>query len=237
MITWDPTDPILGPPIVDGQTTVLDARRFGDREYRFYRVPNIDRLLDEIDPKEWEKDERMPYWAELWRSGEALATLLAATPLRGVRVLELGCGLGLPSIVAASRGALVTASDYIPDALELLAVNARLNGVDVRRVELDWRAPADVGRFDLVVAADVLYEQWQVDALVKMLARTMAPAGRSIVVDPDRRTAKEFANAALFRGFRVARRVESGPDATAIHVYDLAWRDEPPPGHARPGRT
>jgi len=212
-------------PKIAGQTALLERRRFGDHEYAFYRVPDVDRLVDEIDPETFAKDERMPYWAELWPSGLALASFLAASgSLRGVRMLELGCGLGLPSIVAARLGARATATDYSPEALELLEINAALNGVRVRTVTLDWRSPADVGRFDLVVAADVLYEHWQAERIVAVLGRTVLPTGHAILIDPDRLTAKDFASAAAFRGFRVRKREYSGEGATGSFVlYDLAW--------------
>jgi predicted nicotinamide N-methyase len=206
---------------------VLTNRSVHGREYTLYRVPDLDRLVDEIDPETWTHDEKMPYWAELWPSGIALATLLAeeTLPLRNVRVLELGCGLGLPSIVAAQLGAHVTATDYYPEALDLLGINAALNGVSVRTREVDWRTPPDLGRFDVVMAADVLYERWQTACMVDMLARTLLPTGRAILIDPDRVTAREFSSAATFRGFLVEKQPycvegQSGP----ISAYNLRWR-------------
>ena len=211
----------MKPPIIRGQETILDERRFEGQWYRFYR-------LEEIDLDYWDDDERMPYWADIWPSGLALASILAkAGSLDGVRVLELGCGLGLPSIVAARLGAEVTASDYITDALDLLAINADVNCATVERVELDWRNPADIGTFDLVVATDVLYETWQPDAVAGMLARSVASDGQAIVVDPDRRPAGKFVNEATIRGFRVVRRAyegDNGAENTPISVYDLTWR-------------
>jgi len=195
--------------------------------YHLYRVPDLDRLVDEIDPDTWKQDEKMPYWAELWPSGVALAEFLAsdAAALRHARVLELGCGLGLPSIVAAHLGAQVTATDYYPEALDLLHVNAALNGVPLRTREVDWRTPPDIGRFDFVMAADVLYERWQTPPMVDMLARTVLPGGAAIVVDPERVTARDFAGTATFRGFRVEisrRRAEN--ETIPLDIYRLTWR-------------
>ena len=216
----------MNPPVIGGQTATLETLRIGDHECRLYRVPSLDRLVDEIDPVEFERDERMPYWAELWPSGIALGTMLAARrSLRGVRLLELGCGLGLPSIVAARMGANVTATDYFLEALDLLAANAALNGVKLTTGLLDWRAAAAVGQFDLVVAADVLYEPWQVERIVEMLRGTVAANGRAIVVDPDRATARQFASAATFRGFRVTESpLADTSGRTRMIRYDLTWR-------------
>ena len=215
-------------PCIAGQATLLDKRTFGGREYRFYRVPDAGRILDEIDPEEWARDESMPYWAELWHSGILLASLLAQDEsLSGARFLELGCGLGLPSLVAAHNGAHVTATDHAPEALELLQINARLSGVALTTACLDWRRPGEIDSFKVVAAADVLYEPWQTDVVVELLGNVVATDGRAIVVDPDRLTARGFRDAATYRGFRVKCRDARVPgfDGT-LSVYELAWEEK-----------
>jgi predicted nicotinamide N-methyase len=116
----------------------------------------------------------VPYWSVLWRSGIALAREVAETDLGGRRVVELGCGLGLPSLVAARCGADVLATDDDEEALPLLERNARENGVAVATARVDW-ADADAlverGMFDLVLAADVLYERSAVAQLLSLLPR------------------------------------------------------------------
>src|SRR5256885_13229409 len=81
-----------------------------------------------------------PYWSVLWRSGVALAREVASARLRGSRVVELGCGLGVPSLVAARDGATVLATDACGEALELLQQNARENGLAVETARIDWEA-------------------------------------------------------------------------------------------------
>jgi predicted nicotinamide N-methyase len=127
---------------------------------------------DLIDEKEFERDEFLPYWAELWPASLALAEALPE--VRGLRVVELGCGLGVPSLVAAARGADTTATDWADDAIELLRRNAARNGIALRAEVRDWRAPWSE-RFDLVLAADVLYELRNVEPLLERLAE-LAPA-------------------------------------------------------------
>lgn len=87
--------------------------------------------------------------------------------------MELGCGLGVPSLVAAARGAEVTATDWADDAIELLVRNAGRNGLRLRAELRDWREPWDE-RFDLALAADLLYEHRNVEPLVELLPR-LAP--------------------------------------------------------------
>src|SRR5689334_14189926 len=98
-----------------------------------------------------------PYWAELWPCAERLAAWVSQQPLAGRRVLELGCGLGLPSLVAALGGADVLATDVEAAALRCVEASAALLGVALETARADYREPIGArGRFDLVLAADVL---------------------------------------------------------------------------------
>jgi predicted nicotinamide N-methyase len=126
---------------------------------------------DLIDEDAFAVDEFLPYWAELWPAAIALAEALP--DVRGLRVVELGCGLGVPSLVASARGADVTATDWAADAIELLRENATRNGLALRAEVRDWRDEWDE-HFDLVLAADVLYERRNVEPLVARL-RALAP--------------------------------------------------------------
>jgi predicted nicotinamide N-methyase len=124
-----------------------------------------------IDEDAFADDEFLPYWAELWPAAHALVAALP--PLGGLKVVELGCGLGLPALVAASSGAEVTATDWAVDAIDLLQRNARRNGLDLTAEVRDWRRPWRE-RFDLVLAADVLYEHRNVEPLLERLGE-LAP--------------------------------------------------------------
>jgi len=140
----------------------------GELELSLLRPVSPDALRDE---EAFARDEFLPYWAELWPAANALA---AALPdVAGLRVVELGCGLGLPSLVAAARGADVTASDWAEDAVALLRENAARNDLVVRVEVRDWREPWPE-RFDVALAADVLYERRNVEPLLDRL-RQLAP--------------------------------------------------------------
>jgi predicted nicotinamide N-methyase len=133
-----------------------------------------------------------PYWAVLWRSGVALARELDGEPLEGMRVLELGCGLGVPSIAAARAGAGVLATDSSVEALDLVARSADANGVRVETAMVDWAEPGELlsrAPFDLVLAADVLYERPSVAQLLSLLPR-LAPM--AWLADPGRPAAAAF---------------------------------------------
>jgi predicted nicotinamide N-methyase len=148
-----------------------------------------------------------PYWEVLWRSGVALARELDRESLRGLRVVELGCGLGVPSIAAARAGATVLATDAAPEALELARQNAAANAVRIETAQVDWSAPHDLvarAPFDLALAADVLYERAAVAQLLALLPRLAPDAW---LADPGRPAAAAFVEQAKARGWVVETRV------------------------------
>ena len=193
---------------------------------RLWQPPDVEAL---IDVAAFEADERIPYWANVWESALVLADDLAVVAGAGRSLLELGCGLGLPAIVAARRGFAATASDYEEAALEGVRYNAARNGAaGLATLLLDWRRlPDDLGRYDMVVAADVLYEKHHATALANAVARTLAPGGVGWVADPGRARAVEFEPAARTVGLTVARnpprRPQGATSGPEIDVYVLEW--------------
>jgi predicted nicotinamide N-methyase len=140
-----------------------------------------------------------PYWAVLWRSGVALAREVAGESLMGRRVVELGCGLGLPSLTAARSGAEVLATDVAPEALELATRNADANDLTIETARVEWATPGELvdrAPFDLALAADVLYERAAVAQLLALLPRLTPEAW---VADPGRPAAEPFLEQARSR--------------------------------------
>jgi len=171
--------------------------------------------LPDAGPIEWAPVA--PYWSVLWRSGVALACELDGVALRGLRVVELGCGLAVPSIAAAQAGAAVIATDVCAEALTLAAHNAHANGVRIETATVDWAEPDELVRrapFDLVVAADVLYERASVGRLLSLLPR-LAP--EAWVADPGRPAAGAFVEQA---GRRWPLQTRVG-DVVRIHRLQL----------------
>ncbi len=158
-----------------------------------------------------------------WPSGLALAAHMADIDIVGRRILELGCGLAVASLVLARRGADVTASDHHPLAAEFLRHNARANGLpDIPFRRLDWEHPDDsLGRFDLIIGSDVLYERRHVALLDAVIGRHALPRAEVIVTDPGRGNAARFERLLRARGFDVGEiRMAFAPD-------------ERPPGRGR----
>jgi len=166
------------------------------RELSLLRPPSADELIDE---DAFDEDEFLPYWAELWPSGLALARAVSALDLRGARVLELGAGLGLPSLAAAVRGAAVLATDWAHDAVALLRENAARNGIELRAERVRWDEPKSLlaeAPWTLVLGSDLLYEERNADQLLELLPRLGAEA---VLADPRRPFAKGFLERARAR--------------------------------------
>jgi predicted nicotinamide N-methyase len=167
-----------------------------------------------------EEDEFLPYWAELWPAGVGLARALDGRALRGVPVLELGCGLGLPSIVAARAGGRVLATDWSSAALELLHDNAARNDVELETMRADWTRPDELlarGPFGLVLAADVLYERRNVTPLLDLLPQLVADGGEVLLADPGRAVADTFLVLAEAEGW--GHRATPDPDRPNVVVH------------------
>ncbi|WP_432561882.1 class I SAM-dependent methyltransferase [Kineococcus sp. SYSU DK003] len=165
----------------------------------------------------FERDEFVPYWAELWPSALALADVLADRG-PGPRTLEIGCGLGVPSLVAALAGYEVTAADWSPDAVSVLRGNAAANGAALTVAEWSWTTdPAPLTPpFDLVLAADVLYERRNVEPILAVLPALLAPGGEVWIADPGRLPTPEFLERAADH-WAVGRVEHGGPPAVTVH--------------------
>src|SRR4051812_30285132 len=161
----------------------------GDRELVLLRPSDPDAMLIE---EAFEREELLPYWGELWPSGVTLARALNGRALRGARTLELGCGMGTASIAAALAGGRVLATDWSQAAVDLTGRNAERNGAKLRTLRCEFQdAPGD-HEWDLVLAADVLYEPRNVALLLDVLPRLVAPRGEVWLADPGRPAMPEF---------------------------------------------
>lgn len=179
-------------------------------------------------PRDWEQlrheeggaGRPIPYWARPWPSGLALAGSLVDEPVAAaVRVLELGCGLGAPSVVAARSGAAVLATDGAADAVAFAAHGLALNEVVADVAVVDWAAHGealvDLGPFDVVLAADVLYTRANVETALRLWPRLLADDGVLRLADPQRAGTRDFLAAARGTFSVVSHRQDEG---VALHV-------------------
>ncbi|WP_026369516.1 class I SAM-dependent methyltransferase [Kallotenue papyrolyticum] len=183
--------------------------------YRLSQPASFDRLLTAAagDP-----EQQVPYWATLWPSGVALADLALQRQrqLRGQRVLELGCGLGLTATAVMEAGADLLVTDYAPEAL-LLCRQAVLRNTEraPRTWRINWRQPPErwlrLAPWPLVLAADVLYEARDVMPLLRLIEQIVAPDGLLWLAEPGRTPAEQFVERLCSRGWRATTVLHAGP--------------------------
>lgn len=191
-----------------GYPVMVTRLGFAGREFELLGPANYDELLDSPEvARRFEQTEYMPYWAQLWPASLLLAEAVAAWPPAGddpPRVLEIGCGLGLASLIMSHLGCRVLVSDQDADALAFVAESARRNGVPIPETRvLDWQRDQLGVTFDRIVASDVLYETRHLRPVAEFVHDHLEPDGFALVVDPNRFTADEFDTIARHCGLMV----------------------------------
>jgi predicted nicotinamide N-methyase len=197
----------------------------GDRTIRLLTVKRLEDYVDTDALLRNGDVPEPPYWAHLWPGSRALAGLLSRTECRGQRVLDLGCGLGLAGLVAATRGARVTVVDAVHAALRFASASAERNGCRVTAVQTDLRRAGIRGAFDRCVAADVTYDLTLQIAVADLLGAHLAPGGYAWCAESVRMVDTGFQRACERLGLAVTecetRVPDDGRDAivriTTIH--------------------
>ena len=199
-----------------------------------FRITNAEDLIEDffgLDEKdEAFQDEQIPYWADLWHSAIALGHFLVQQKLiaPGMKVTEIGCGLGFSGIVASKLGAEVIFTDYLQAAVDFAQKNWNLNEGNPARFErMDWRNPNPDFSADLILAADVAYETKAYDALLKTFETLCAPGKTILVSDPNRVHTRPFLMGLNGKNFDVtAHSMQQKLDMTTVQVniYQLTKR-------------
>ncbi|MBL8830672.1 MAG: class I SAM-dependent methyltransferase [Planctomycetaceae bacterium] len=199
------------------------ATQAGGRELTFYHPSSVDDLLDE---EAFNRDGRIPYWSELWPAARVLADWLVRQSGNRQRTLELGCGVGCGAIAATIAGFDVTASDYYAEALDFVRLNALSNQVAApQTMLLDWRAwPTELAPFDVVIAADVLYEPQLGELVAAAIDRALRPGGWALVTDPQRRHIDGFLAACRTHALQVTRQASQAVEHRGALVTTDVYR-------------
>ncbi len=164
----------------------------GKHRFRFISVANSYELLDSLS-EDYIANEIMPYWAEIWPASFVLAEyVLDDLRPAGKSCLELGAGVGVVSVAAAKAGACVLATDYVVEALPFIEYNALANGTQLRTMRLDWNSFTLHERFDMIFAADVLYERRNLLPILRAIDRLLKDDGKAVIATPCREIAKNF---------------------------------------------
>jgi len=203
------------------RTSIEDAT-VDEHTFSILKPANSDDLIREED---FVKDERLPYWADVWPSSIVLAEKLLELDGSGRTAIELGCGVGLSTLAATTAGFDVLATDYYEDALDVTRANVFRNLGTVARTRLvDWRhLPDDLGTFDLLFASDVLYEKEYAELLPVILHSLLTPDGVALIADPGRVAAPIFVEACAANRLVIqekeTRPFEAGEIRQSIDIY------------------
>ena len=188
--------------------TVVQDETFGSLVLHVERLKSLDETIDalfeELKRSESEAwlDRLCPYFGQVWPSGRALTEVLiemnARQPLKGARILEVGCGLSLPALIACKLGATVLATDFHPEVPRFLERNKKLNGIgdELQFLSLDWqKEDRKLGEFDWVMGSDILYERQHPEWVAKAIARQLSPHTQILIADPARPYLQGFSDA------------------------------------------
>jgi len=164
-----------------------------------YRIRSLSDLQQFDDPQQLAErcgisSATWPLFGVLWPSGLMLAEIMSTRDIAGLDILELGCGLGLASMIVNRRGGRITASDYHPLAAEFMAENTELNDMQTTRFkQCDWGKPVTgMGQFDLIIGSDLLYEPDHPQLLSRFIDVHARFGASVIIVDPGRRQMSKF---------------------------------------------
>ena len=193
-----------------GYATRLLTVRLGGHDYRIRALSDLQQFADPTGQahRAGISSSLWSLFGQVWPSGRVLAEAMSSFDVAGKRILELGCGLGLSSLVLAKRGADVVASDHHPLAESFLAYNAGLNNLPaVTYRDLPWVTPdATLGSFDLIIGSDILYERDHAAQVAAMMLRHANPDAELLVTDPGRGNSGPFTRAMAEQGYEVTER-------------------------------
>ena len=194
-------------------------------------------LLDDPVVREaHDRDEYMPYWADLWPAARMLSKAIAKEdwsryPATGdkLHALELGCGLGIPGLTALACGLRVTFTDYDLTALTFVAANARRNKLyDFQTMPLDWRCPPADLRVPVLLGADLTYETRNIDPLVGLIQKMLLPGGVCLLTDQDRTPAPLLREALGRAGLKYHQEMMRAGEPGGYRVQGTLYRIRQP---------
>jgi len=188
-----------------GYDTHIQTLQLGGHDYRIRSLIDLQQFADPDHSAERAgiSSAQWSLFGHVWPSGRLLAETMATYDIEGKRILEVGCGLGLASLVLRLRGADIVASDHHPLAEPFLAYNSALNDMPaVSYRTLRWDVPHHtLGRFDLIIGSDVLYERDHAERLSSLLPRHAHAVSEVLIADPGRGNSAPFTRALLAQGY------------------------------------
>lgn len=211
--------------------TKIQHKKIFNKLFVLEVIRDLDEAIDLICEK-MEEDKKInpfaedlcPYFGVLWPASEGLSEFLMDHPqlVKGKKVLEIGCGVGLPSMVASFLGGEVLATDFHPDVEEFFLRNCRHSVVRCSYERMNWREENHYeGSFDVVLGSDILYESKHPQEVAKALSRFLRPNGLIILADPGRSYVNMFLEASCEIGLSFEKHVKE-VDGKSVLIYELS---------------
>jgi predicted nicotinamide N-methyase len=193
-----------------GYESKVSTLQLGEHQYRIRSLSDRQQFSDPFDLAKAAGigSSNWSLFGQIWPSGKLLASAMCDFDVEGKRILELGCGLGLATLVLTRRGADITATDHHPMAGEFLAHNAGLNDLTIPLFHgLRWdRIDGVLGLFDLIIASDVLYERDHPELLAQVCSSHLQKNAEVLITDPGRHNHAAFSRALHVQGFAMTQR-------------------------------
>lgn len=170
-----------------------DSIRFGKHTIEYYRPADPEAVLDEETllsahgELAWQ-----PYWAQAWDAGLGMCQHVGDMDLRGKRILDLGCGIGLTSALLLAAGADLVCGDNAPPSLLFAEINTWPWRERAEVKHIDWHATELEQSFDTIVGSDIVYERGEVAPLDRFFRQHLLASGSVILSDPSRPMTREF---------------------------------------------
>jgi len=178
---------------------------FGDADIHLRTLRDKQQFSDEegIAEELGISSSTWPLFGVIWDSSKVLAHLMSNYEIEGKRILEVGCGMALSSLMLNERKADITATDYHPEVELFLIENVLLNkGRDIPFVRTDWaNEDHELGNFDIIIGSDILYEQNHADLLSHFIDQHTQPHCKIIIVDPGRSQHARFSKKMISMGY------------------------------------
>lgn len=212
--------------------TVIHQRKLGNKLFVVEAIRDLDEAIDMLC-ESLSADEQQdpfapdlcPYFGIFWHASEALGMYLYDHPevVRGKTVLELGAGLGFPSLVAAHLGGDVLTTDFHPLVEEYFHRNCQHSQVSAKYQRLNWRENSH-GKYDVVMGSDVLYEGKHPGEVAQAVLKFVKPGGRVLLADPGRNYLSKFLQEMKDAGYRETVEMVS-TDEKVCFVYEFTTED------------
>jgi predicted nicotinamide N-methyase len=165
--------------------------KIGDKPFSFITPQNLDELMDTSE----DSNIIFPLWVKIWESSIILADYLINLKKTSKKILELGAGLGITSIIAESFGYRVTSTEYDSQALKFLMANAHINDCQTLNIQrLNWHEPDIVGQFDIIVGSELVYKESDFKPLIALFQKFLLPGGEIILANEPRKSLEPFLN-------------------------------------------